>query len=62
MTGLLKALIKSIRALFEEHVINAERPEAADITHHDDMQCRHCGHIHTEPDGSCVCGCSISEI
>lgn len=62
MIGLLKALINSLHALLTEHTVNGERSETADPARHDDMQCRHCGHVHAEADGSCICGCTLPEI
>lgn len=58
----LKALRASLRTLFSMRILNGERPETADPAHHDELQCRHCGHIHAEPDGSCACGCTLSEL
>ncbi len=61
--GWFKALKSSIYALFSMQKLNGERPEQADVTgHRDNMQCRHCGHVHKEPDGSCACGCSLLEL
>ncbi len=55
----IKTLAVSLHSLFSAHKINGERPEEADPKHHDDMQCRHCGHIHEEADDSCACGCTL---
>ena len=51
----------SLYSLFMASPIIDERPEEADLKHHDDMQCRHCGHVHGEADGSCICGCALLE-
>ena len=57
----IKAFKNLIHALFGERTLNGERPETADPAHHDELQCRHCGHIHEEADGSCACGCTLLE-
>ncbi len=62
MARWLNALKTALRSLFTMEKIEEERPEQADPARHDDLQCKHCGHIHKEPDGSCDCGCSIAEV
>lgn len=59
MARWFRALKASLYSLFMAEPIIEERPEEADPTQHDDMQCRHCGHVHAEADGSCACGCTL---
>ena len=59
MIAWLKRLKTAIHGFFFPDIIIEERPEEADPKHHDDMQCRHCGHVHAEADGSCACGCVL---
>jgi|GEM_PF-2237910 len=60
--SLITAIKNSLRRLFNPQTLYNERPETADPKHHDELQCRHCGHIHEEADESCSCGCTLTEI